>query len=143
LKLEAIARSGQGDTFFAATGGFEYTLYQLLGSGADLGLIGEYHHDGRDAVAPFTIFDDDVMVGARLALNDTDDTSFLGGVIVDVESQTTLMTVEFATRLAQGWKVELEGRLFPYVADGAAEAAFEREHTLELRCALLRPTSVI
>ena len=28
---------------------------------------------GRDAFAPFTIFDNDVMVGARLALNDQDE----------------------------------------------------------------------
>ena len=133
LKLEAIARSGQGDRFYAATAGFEYTLYQIFESGADLGLIGEYHHDGRDAFAPFTIFNNDVMVGARLALNDTDDTSFLGGAIVDVETQTTLMTVEFATRIAEGWKLELEGRMFPYVANGSFEAAFEREHTVEVR----------
>ncbi|MEQ1864786.1 MAG: hypothetical protein ABL996_09045 [Micropepsaceae bacterium] len=133
LKLEAIARSGQGDTFYAATAGFEYTLYQVFGSGSDVGLIAEYHHDGRDAVAPFTIFDNDVMVGARLALNDTDDTSFLGGAIVDVETQTTLMTVEFATRIAEGWKFELEGRFFPYVANGTTETAFEREHTFEVR----------
>jgi len=133
LKLEAIVRSGQGDTFFAGVAGFEYTLYQVFESNADLGLIAEYHHDGRDAVAPFTIFDDDVMVGARLALNDIDDTSFLGGAIVDVESQTALMTVEFATRLADGWKLEAEGRMFPYVANGTFETSFERDHTFEVR----------
>jgi hypothetical protein len=133
LKLEAIVRSGQGDTFFAGVAGFEYTLYQVFESNADLGLIAEYHHDGRDAVAPFTIFDNDVMAGARLALNDIDDTSFLGGAIVDVESQTALMTVEFATRLADGWKLEVEGRMFPYVADGTFETSFERDHTFEVR----------
>lgn len=133
LKLEAIVRSGQGDTFFAATTGFEYTLYQVFESAADLGLIAEYHHDGRDAFAPFTIFDNDVMVGVRLALNDQDDTSLLGGAIVDVETQTTLATIEFATRLADGWKLEIEGRFLPYVANGTVETNLERDHTLELR----------
>jgi hypothetical protein len=133
LKLEAIVRAGQGETFFAATAGFEYTLYQVFESGADLGLISEYHHDGRDAFAPFTIFNNDVMVGARLALNDQDDTSFLGGAIFDVEKQTTFATIEFATRIAEGWKLEVEGRFLPYVANGSFESNSEREHTLEVR----------
>jgi len=133
LKLEAIVRSGQGQTFFASVAGFEYTSYQVFESAADLGLIGEYHFDGRDASAPFTVFDDDVMVGARLALNDIDDTSLLAGAVVDVERQTTLTTVEFATRLAEGWRLEVQGRFYPYVANGTTETGFEREHTLEIR----------
>ncbi len=133
LKLEAIVRAGQGDTFFAATAGFEYTLYQVAGGASDLGLIAEYHHDGRDDFAPRTIFNNDVMVGARLAFNDQDDTSFLGGAIVDIEKQTTLATVEFATRIAEGWKLEIEGRFLPYVANGSFESNLERDHTLEVR----------
>lgn len=133
LKLEAIVRAGQGDTFFAATAGFEYTLYQVAESSADLGLIAEYHHDGRDGFAPFTIFNNDVMVGARLALNDQDDTSFLGGAIFDVETQTTFTTIEFATRIAEGWKLEVEGRFLPYVANGTTESNLERDHLLEVR----------
>jgi hypothetical protein len=46
-------RAGQGDTFFAA--GFEYTLYQVFESYADLGLISEHRHDGRDIVALFLL----------------------------------------------------------------------------------------
>ncbi len=133
LKLEAIVRSGQGDTFFAATAGFEYTLYQLFESTYDLGLIAEYHHDGRDSTAPFTVFNNDVMAGTRLALNDQDDTALLIGAIFDVESQTTLATAEFSTRLTDGWKLEMEGRFFPYVANASPESNSEREHTFELR----------
>lgn len=46
-KLEAITRSGHGDRFAAAVAGFEYTLYQMAGTGADLGLLFEYQYDGR------------------------------------------------------------------------------------------------
>ncbi len=133
LKLEAIVRTGQGVTFFAATAGFEYTLYQLFETTYDLGLIAEYHHDGRDNTAPFTVFNNDIMAGTRLALNDQDDTALLIGAILDVENQTTLATVEFSTRLADGWKLEMEGRFFPYVANGSVESNTEREHTFELR----------
>lgn len=133
LKLEAMVRSGQGDTFFAATAGFEYTFYQLFESTYDLGLITEYHHDGRDNTAPFTVFNNDIMAGTRLALNDQNDTVLLIGAILDVETQTTLATVEFSTRLADGWKLEMEGRFFPFVANGSFESNSEREHTFELR----------
>ena len=132
LKFEAIVRSGQGDTFFATVAGFEYTLYQIFGSGKDLGLIAEYHYDGRDAFAPFTIFNNDLMMGARLAFNDEDDSSILAGLIFDIEEQTTLMTVEAATRIGENLKFELEARAFPYVANGTVEANFERDHTIEL-----------
>jgi hypothetical protein len=132
LKFEGIVRSGHGDTFFATVAGFEYTLYQVFDSTSDLGLISEYHFDGRDSSAPFTIFNNDVMVGGRLAFNDEDDSSILAGAIFDIEEQTTLMTLEAATRMAEGLKVELEARAFPYVANGTLEASFERDHTIEL-----------
>ena len=133
LKFEGIYRSGQGDAFVAVTTGFEYTVYQLFETGYDLGLISEYHHDGRDEFAPFSIYNNDVMVGGRLALNDQEDTSLLAGAIIDVETQTTFVTFEFATRLADGWKLELEGRVLPYVANGSFETVFEQDHTIELR----------
>ncbi len=37
-KLEAISRSGQGPQFWAAVGGFEWTLFGILGTSADFGL---------------------------------------------------------------------------------------------------------
>ena len=80
-KLETIVRSGNGDTFAAAVGGVEYTLFQALGA-ADIGVLVEYLYDGRDDEAPFTPFDDDVFVGSRLAWNDTRDTALLVGAII-------------------------------------------------------------
>ena len=69
-------RDGQGDLFAATVAGFEYTFYQIMESNADLGLLAEIHYDGRDEVgAPATAFDNDFFLGARLALNDTQDTS--------------------------------------------------------------------
>jgi hypothetical protein len=111
-KLEAMTRSGHGDLFFAAVAGFEYTLYQILGSNADLGLLAEYLYDGRDAAAPATLGDDDVFVGARLAMNDPQDTALLAGATIDRESQATALFVEAERRLGDGWKIEVESRLF-------------------------------
>ncbi len=122
-KLEAIVREGHGDTFAAAVGGFEYTLYQIFGSNADLGLLAEYQYDGRDdgfvlesfgpaLAAPVTFADNDVFAGARLGLNDTQDTSFLAGASVDTNDAFMGMFVEAQRRLGQNWTAELEARLF-------------------------------
>ena len=62
-KLEAIARDGDSHSFAAAVGGFEYTLYQVSESSADVGLLLEYQYDGRDEFEPVTITDNDVFVG--------------------------------------------------------------------------------
>ncbi|MEM6415718.1 MAG: hypothetical protein AAF720_13800 [Pseudomonadota bacterium] len=126
-KFEAIVREGQGDTFFAAVGGFEYTVYQVLGSNADLGLLTEYQFDGRDdgfiqesfgpaLAAPVTIAENDVFMGARLAFNDTQNTALLVGGTIDVEDQSTAMFIEAERSLGEDWFVSLQGRLFLNIA---------------------------
>lgn len=109
-KLEAIRRQGHGKTFGAWVTGVEYTFFNLRQSGADLGFLAEYLRDGRDATAPPTLYDDDWFVGLRLAFNDTQDTAILAGAVV--ETHGTLAIVEAERRLGEGWKVELEARLF-------------------------------
>ena len=112
LKLEAITRGSYGDRFVAATGGIEYTLYQLLSGNSDLGLLAEFMVDGRNADAPPTVFDHDVFVGFRWALNDVHDTSILGGPVIDYETGEMLVLVEATRRIGDDWRFELEARLF-------------------------------
>ncbi len=110
-KFEGITRSGQGKTFAALVGGFEYTLYQVFRS-ADIGLLFEYLFDGRDEDAPATVFDDDLFVGTRLALNDTQDTQALVGAILDRNHGSTALSVELERRIGEKWKIEIESRHF-------------------------------
>ncbi len=152
LKGEAIWRAGQGSDFFAAVVGFEYTLYQLFGSNADLGLLAEYLHDGRDegfvvatfadapdlgalpvAAAPFTIFEDDVFAGARLALNDPQDTALLAGAIFDASDGTTAMSVEASRRFGTSWTADLEARFFVNVDAANIASAFRDDDFVTLR----------
>jgi hypothetical protein len=111
-KLEAMTRGGHGDRFMAAVGGFEHTFFQIGGGNADLGLLAEYLYDGRDAAAPATSADDDVFLGARLTLNDPQDSMLLAGAVVDRSTRATSLSVEAERRLGDSWKLELEGRLF-------------------------------
>ena len=111
-KLEAIARNGYSETFTAAVGGFEYTLYQVGQSSADLGLLLEYQYDGRSELEPFTTADNDVFVGARLALNETQDTSVLAGVAWDTHTGETFFNVEAERRIGDSIALELRARAF-------------------------------
>jgi hypothetical protein len=117
FKFEGIVRSGQGDRFAAAVGGFEYTITGFAGTRADLGLLAEYHYDGRDGDAPPTLFDRDIFVGMRYALNDPESTSVLAGAIVDQSDRSTLFSVEVERRVGDRWKAEAELRYFVNVSD--------------------------
>lgn len=108
-KLEAIERWITDDRFSAMVAGVEYTMYGIRGN-TDLGLLFEYLRDGRDALTMPTPFDDDVFVGARLTLNDVDDTSMLAGAIIDTDSGAGFFSLEFETRIADGLTLDLELR---------------------------------
>ena len=111
-KLEAIARDGYSHTFAAAVAGFEYTVFQLRESAADLGLLLEYQYDGRNSREPVTVNDNDVFVGTRLALNDTQDTSVLAGLAWDVKTGETFLNIEAQRRIGNDITVELIARAF-------------------------------
>ncbi len=112
-KLEGIIRKGQGDTFAAMVGGFEYTLYQLFESTSDLGLLVEYNWDGRDKIdAPATSFDNDIFIGARFTLNDSQDTTLLIGAITDVENRSTVASIEAERRIGESFVLKVQARSF-------------------------------
>ncbi len=132
-KFEGIVREGQGDTFAALVGGFDYTLYQTFGGNADLGLLVEYLYDERDDVlAPPTMFDNDLFFGSRLALNDVQDTALLVGVVVDLDDRTTSFRVEAERRLGKHYKLEIEAQALTNVHRGNAAYAFRRDSYLQI-----------
>ncbi len=132
-KFEGILREGQG-TFGASIGGFEYTFYQVKESDADLGVLAEYLFDGRDDdKAPPTVFDNDLFMGARLTLNDINDTSALAGAVIDLENATTSLRFEAERRVSDGRKVELESQWFAHVDDDDFLASTKDDSYLLLR----------
>jgi hypothetical protein len=135
LKFEAIGRAGHGQYFPASVAGVEYTLFQIFESDADLGLLAEYLYDGRDdsADAPGTPFQDDIFLGARLALNDEQDTSLLAGVIVDRVEGSTLATVEAERRLGQDWRLAVEARMFIGIDRADVLHGLRRDDVLTVR----------
>ncbi len=133
-KFEGITRSGQGNRFFAAVGGFEYTEYQIFDTSADLGLLVEFQYDGRNkSDAPATFNDNDLFFGARLALNDSQDTTSLAGMIVDVKTGASFISVEAERRIGDSWKIELEARFSVFIPDNDIAAGFRKDDLITLR----------
>ena len=124
LKVEAIVRAGQGPTFGAVTGGFEYTFFQVHGSIVDVGLILEYNYDGRDNDT-FIVFENDFFTGIRLTLSDPGGTEFLAGAFVDAKDGSLFVGAEAARRFGDHWKILLEGR--GYVPRGGNVLEFFRQ----------------
>jgi len=122
-KLEAMSRSGQGDRFYAVSGGFEYTFYSIFDTVMDIGVLTEYHRDNRGAGAPLTLLDDDVFFGGRLTLNNIADTAFLGGVIFDTNTQARSWNIEVEHRYNDHWKIEFDARI---ISSNAANNTFEQ-----------------
>lgn len=134
-KAEAIWRTGQRDRNFekddylAATGGLEYTFFQIAETEMDLGLIGEYAWDSRGDDAT-TTFQNDAIAGARLTFNDVEDTAILFFGSVDVETGGTILRLEAERRLWDSWKLEIEGSAFLNIDDDDFAADFEQDSFL-------------
>jgi len=134
-KFESIYREGELDSYVAAVGGFEYTLYQVFESNADLGLLLEYQFDDRedDGSAPFTVADNDVFAGARLALNDESSTAILAGLVYDLDHHSILGLVEAERRLSNNWKFEIESRIITNADEEDPVYLFRRDDSLTMR----------
>jgi hypothetical protein len=107
LKLESLYRAGQGEDFFANVMGFEYSFVNIASSGLDLGLIGEWAYDNRGSSAS-TLFDNDIMLGARLALNDAESTEALMGLVQDLDSRGSALSLESSRRISDHIKLTLD-----------------------------------
>ncbi len=138
-KLETIYRTGQSgpsgdDDFFALTGGFEYTFVGVFESSVDLGLVAEYLYDDRDTEA-LTPFEDDIMVGLRVAFNDVQSSELLAGVVIDRDNSTRFFNIEASRRIGDNWKLELEARIFSNVDENDLQFVFRKEDYLQLSLA--------
>ncbi|HQL93765.1 MAG TPA: hypothetical protein PL005_03745 [Candidatus Hydrogenedentes bacterium] len=113
-KAESIYRTGMNKDYGAVCAGFEYTFGGVFGTDADLGTLLEYNWDSRGKEA-LTNFQNDVFLGGRLALNDVQSTSLLGGVFVDLDSAALAFGLEGERRLGEDWKLSIEARIFSNV----------------------------
>ena len=133
-KLEALHRSGQGDPYYAATGGFEYTYVGIADTAMDLGVLAEYLYDERGAAATQP-FENDLFIGLRLTANDVQGSELLTGIIQDLDSGTRMFNLEASRRLGAVWKLSAQARFWLDVAVDDPLFDFSRDDYLELSLA--------
>jgi hypothetical protein len=145
-KLEALTRSGQGDRFNAAAGGFEYTFIGVNESALDIGFIMEYLYDSRGdkletgkalSGQPFTLspFQRDLVLGTRFTLNDVDGTELLASVILDLEGGGQSYNIEASRRFGNDWKLSLEARGVSNAPADSTLSSFEDDARLRVELA--------
>ena len=134
FKLESASRAGSDGRSSALVGGFEYTFFNVFGSGAELGALSEYLYDERGNEAP-TPFEDDVFVGTRLAFNDEQSTDLLAGVIFDRDSSARFISIEGSRRLGASFKLMVNARAFTGVPNTDQFFTFRSDDYIHLALA--------
>ncbi len=117
-KAEVVIGEMLNETFSSLVAGFEHTVFDVSGSGIDIGLIGEYLYDDRDVSRlPGTIFGNDIFAGTRVTLNDVQDTELLVGAIVDDRTGAIFASAEFKRRIGDTLLFEFEARFLSASGD--------------------------
>ena len=127
-----MTRGGHGDRLYAVSGGVVHTRYQILGRTGDLGLLAELMLDSRRENAPPTLFEHDVFVGGRWALNDVSDTSVLGGPMIDLTTGEAIVLVEMERRVGSAWRLSLDARFFTNADPGSPVHGIHRDGYVSL-----------
>ncbi len=133
-KLEMISRQEQAGRFTAFTGGLEYTFVRISDTNNDVGLVTEYLFDDRKDNAP-TPFENDMMLGLRLTLNDVQSTELLAGSIFDLDSQARFFIVEASRRLGDNWKLSLDAYIYSNMPVDDPAYGFRYEDFVQLELA--------
>ena len=116
LKLEAIYRQGASnrpgkkESYASFVVGGEYTFNGIFETDADLSLLAEWMIDGRRRRATDQ-YQNDLFLGARLAFNDVQGAEFIAGALLDLDTRTRTLNLEFNRRLTDSVSVKAEAVL--------------------------------
>ena len=133
-KLEMISRDEPIGRFTALTGGFEYTFVGIFETDADVGVLTEYSYDDRHDHA-MTPFENDIMLGMRLTLNDVQSTELLAGAILDMDSQASFYLIEASRRLGESWKLTLETYIYANMSTNDLAYGLRNDDFIQLELA--------
>lgn len=130
-KFEMVSRKVQEGHFTALTGGLEYTFIGVFDTDADIGLITEYLFDDRQ----MAIFEDDIMLGMRIGLNDEQSTELLAGAIIDIDSSSRFYMIEASRRIGDNWKLSLESYIYSNIPQTDMAYGFRNDDLVQIELA--------
>lgn len=133
-KFEGLVREEGGDRYAQATGGIEYSFYGIFETAADLGVVIEYAWDERGLTAP-TPFQNDVVAGLRLALNDEQSSTMLLGLAKDLDRSGYIVSLEAQRRLGSNYFLSIEARIMNSVEVVDPLYSYSDDDFLQIRLA--------
>jgi len=110
--------------------GFEYSFYGIAQSDADLGVVAEWLYDDRDNSS--NVFQNDLLIGLRFALNDEQSSDALLGVISDLDGGGEILSLEATRRIGSSVKASFDMR---YWVNQAEDSFFANEDYYQLELA--------
>jgi len=130
-KGEAIYQNNPTGDFWASQLGVEYSFYGIQDSATDLGVLLEYGKDQR-GIQSNSAMQNDIGIGARFDLNDTQSTTMLAGAIYDLDYHTTSFSIAGDRRVGEDWKASIEARVFSTSNSNDPAAIFAKDDYLKL-----------
>lgn len=110
LKMETVYRDVGNGNYWASVMGGERTYSGIFGTPWDLTLFIEYNWDSRgQGLAPLQ---NDIFLGTRIALNDTQSTEITIGNFSDLNNASQNFRIEAARRISDNWKARFVGQAF-------------------------------
>jgi hypothetical protein len=131
FKFEGLYQASNREEYLASQLGFEYTVYGLVNSVTDVGLLLEYGWDER-GINGNAIAQNDIYIGTRLALNDAAGSTLLMSASYDVDFHTKNILIEASRRLNDRWTMTIEGLIVEGGNSNDPVAAFNNDDRLQL-----------
>jgi len=133
-KFEGFWRRELNEERVQATGGIEYTIYQIFESASDVGIVAEYIWDDRGA-NPSNAFANDAVLGLRWTPNDEASTAVLAATTVDMDTQALGFSLEAERRFGNDYFATVEARFFENVPRSDPLYSFANDDFIQLRVA--------
>jgi len=134
VKLESFYQKNKVDDFFAAGIGFEREIPKLGTGNASLSFYGEAYYDGRDQnlSQALAIFQRDIFLGTRLALNDVSSSEFQFRWTYDLEYESSLIDIRAERRIGKNWFLNAVLYKFLHVESDPALETFQNDDRLRM-----------
>jgi len=134
VKLESFYQKNKVDDFFAAGIGFEREIPKLGRSNASISFYGEAYYDGRDKnlSQALAIFQRDIFLGTRLALNDVSSSEFQFRWTYDLEYESSLIDIRAERRIGKNWFLNAVLYKFLHIESDPALKSFQNDDRLRM-----------
>jgi len=132
LKTEAVYRSGKEiDDHAQVVSGFEYSFYGIAESDLDIGVVAEWLYDDRTDQAD-TVFQNDLLLALRFALNDEQSTEALVGIVTDLDGGGDVFSAEASRRIGDNFKLQIEALIWDNADNDPILNQLQQEDYLQL-----------